>query len=192
LSFCAAIRTRQLESCLRPPEPRLATISRAKPAGVQARNRRPQQCAGAVFFSLSDSERRQILRCFQLQKTAGKALASQSKPLGCGDLFDGRGAEGPSSRPHLSELGPLPFGSLQTKRPLSFPSDLSAKLFRDEMPCRPRERYELKRSDWRALALKAATWLWLRAALLRHEFFCFRAEIERAPLNLERNRFRGV
>ncbi len=34
--FCAATRTRQLGPCLRVPEPRLATMSRAKPAGVPA------------------------------------------------------------------------------------------------------------------------------------------------------------
>jgi hypothetical protein len=34
LSFWAAIKTRQLESCLRMLEPGLATTSRAKPAGV--------------------------------------------------------------------------------------------------------------------------------------------------------------
>src|SRR5216683_4441057 len=34
--FCAATRTRQLGPCLRVPEPRPATMSRAKPAGVPA------------------------------------------------------------------------------------------------------------------------------------------------------------
>jgi hypothetical protein len=46
----AAIRTRQLESCLRTPEPRLATSRRANRPGFRRGIERPQRGgAGAVF-----------------------------------------------------------------------------------------------------------------------------------------------
>src|SRR5882672_2893704 len=54
------------------------------------------------------------------------------------------------------------------------------------------ERELLKLWGWRAPVLKAATSQSPRGAILRHESFCFQMLIERAPLNPERNTFRGA